>query len=67
MELQWRDQRHRKPTDVTNPTTPSTPLTDFFAELLEEFGSSDEPLADVSIERGAEVIRAIRDGRLDKP
>lgn len=52
---------------MTKPTTPSTPLTDFFADLLEEFGSSDTPPADVSIERGAEVIRAIRDGRLDKP
>ena len=41
----------------------AAPLSDFFAATLEEHGTSKKPKADVSIERGAELIRSDRDGR----
>ena len=48
---------------VPNPDAPNARLSDFFLASLEEYGDARKPSADVSIKRGAELIRADRDGR----
>jgi len=51
---------------VSAPTTPDAPLSEIFAASLKEFDSPNTSPANVSIERGAELVRADRDGRAHK-
>ena len=48
---------------MSQPSPTDAPLSDFFAETLKEHGDEKSRKADVSIERGADLIRSDRDGR----